>query len=67
MARMTITLEIDCDQETALKVKQRVMYAAHKHLISCKATTATVKPRPVKATPPVRQEWIALYREIGGN
>lgn len=38
MAKMVITVVLDADRATVRKVKNRIMLAAHKNIISCSAT-----------------------------
>ena len=38
MAKMCITIVLDADRATVRKVKNKVMKAAHKQIISCSAT-----------------------------
>lgn len=48
MAKMCITIVLDADRATVRKVKNKVMKAAHKQLISCSATflDPPKEPRP---------------------
>ena len=55
MAKMVITLVVDADRNAARKIKERILYAAHKHLVSCSAhlldNRDETKPEPGRRWP----------------
>lgn len=60
MAKMVITL-VDADRHSIRKVKERVMYAAHKHIISC---SATFLDPPKVSEPSECEEPLTAWKEM---
>lgn len=58
MAKMMITLVLDADRHTLRKVKEKVVYAAHKSLVSCSA--CFVEPTPKHNPGPLSDVWDGL-------
>lgn len=61
MAKMVITLVVDADRHSIRKVKERVMYAAHKHIISC---SATFLDPPKISKPSESEEPLTAWKEL---